>query len=337
MLDRNGSPPRARFVLSPEALRLVYPPAVRREIERQVTCVGEPCTGADVEADPTLLTGVQLLFTGWGGPRLTQRLLDAAPDLQVVFHGAGSVRGVMTDAAWRRGVRVTSAVATNAIPVVEFTVAQVVFCLKRVWQHVNELKTSRAWVQSDPGATGFGSTIGIVSLGEIGQRVVERLAAMDVELLAYDPLRDPSLERRLRLRHVELAELFAVSDVVTLHTPLLPETRGMIGEALLRSMKPGASLINTARGGIIDQPALVRVLRDRPDLFAALDVTDPEPPAPDDPLWDLPNVVLTPHIAGSRGRECERMGRRIVEELNRHLAGEPLRWAVCPQRASTLA
>src|SRR5690606_15290585 len=108
---------------------------------------------------------------------------------------------------------------------------------------------------------------------------------------------DPALERRLSLRYVELPELFRAADVVSLHTPLLAQTRGMIDETLLRSMKPGASLINTARGPIIDHAALVRVLGDRPDLFAMLDVTDPEPLPPDHPLWTLPNAVLTPHIA----------------------------------------
>lgn len=322
--------PRARFVLDHEAMDLIYPAKVRRAIGELVELVGPVCTGEDVHEDPSLLAGVEVLISGWGGPCLTEAVLDVATELRVVFYGAGSVRTVVTDAVWRKGIRVTSAVSANAAPVVEFTVAQIVLCLKRVWQHAFELRQARRWVQSDPGAGGYRSSIGIVSVGEIGRRVIERLALMDVEIIAYDLEPDRALAKTYRVRYVSLEELFTTSDVVSVHTPLLDETRGLIGEKLLRMMKPGASLINTARGAVIHEPGLVHVFTDRPDLFAILDVTDPEPPAPDGQIWALPNVVLTPHIAGSRGGECARMGRWMLEEMRRYRAGEPLRWPITP-------
>src|SRR5690606_8819626 len=114
------------------------------------------------------------------------------------------------------------------------------------------------------------------------------------------------------------------SDVVSLHSPWLPETVGMITGDHFRQMKPYASFINTARGAIIREAEMIAVLQDRPDLTALLDVTYPEPPAPGSPLYTLPNVVLTPHIAGSMDMECRRMGRYMVDELQRFLHDEPL-------------
>ena len=125
-----------------------------------------------------------------------------------------------------------------------------------------------------------------------------------------------------------LKDVFSLSNVVSLHPPLLPGTRGMIGGELLAMMKPGASLINTSRGGVIKEKEMIQVLQQRKDLTAVLDVTDPEPPEAGSPLYNMENVMLTPHIAGSTGKECLRMGQWMVEELHRYLAGEPLRYSL---------
>jgi phosphoglycerate dehydrogenase-like enzyme len=143
--------------------------------------------------------------------------------------------------------------------------------------------------------------------------------------------------RRLGVRGVELAELFRISDVVSLHMPLLPETRGMVTGAFIDSMRPGATLINTARGAIVREAELVSVLERRPDLQAVLDVTDPEPASPGSPLVRLPNVVLTPHIAGAIGLERRRLGRGMVEELRRYVRGEPLRWELTREQVERMA
>ena len=320
--------PPARFVLNPDALDQIYPTPVRDLIADQVDLRGEPLTAAQVKDDPKLLSGVRALFSGWGAPRLTPELLEAAADLEIIFYGAGATKGFYTEEAKARGIQVAGCNAINATPVVEYTLAQIVMCLKRIWQQAFELRTHRRFEQSAPGASGYGSTVGVLSLGDIGLRVVEGLAAMDVRVVVYDIQRDPELAARHGFEYIELDALFAASDVLTIHTPLNPHTRGLVTGPLLASMKPGASLLNTARGGVVDQPALVEVFRQRDDLFAVLDVTDPEPPATDDPIWTLPNVVLTPHIAGSLGRECERMGRTMLEEVTRYRAGEPLQWRV---------
>lgn len=187
----------------------------------------------------------------------------------------------------------------------------------------------------EPGC--LGSVVGVVSLGVVGREVCELLRRYDVDVQAYDPFATAETFDHLGVRAVALDELFATSDVVTLHTPSLPETRKLIDGRLLSSMKSDATLVNTSRGAVVDEPALIEVLRGRPDLFALLDVTDPEPAEEGSPLFTLPNVVLTPHLAGSLGRERRRLGRCVADELARFAHGEPLRWAVSAEASPRLA
>jgi len=149
-------------------------------------------------------------------------------------------------------------------------------------------------------------------------------------VLAYDPYVEQATLRSLGTRRASLEEIFSTCQVVSLHVPNLDETAGLITGSLIRSMPEGATLINTARGAVIRESEMVDVLRERQDLTAMLDVTWPEPPPADSPLWDLPNVIITPHIAGSMNAECGRMGEFMLDELRRYLAGEPLHYEVTP-------
>ncbi|HLP25139.1 MAG TPA: NAD(P)-dependent oxidoreductase, partial [Acidobacteriota bacterium] len=134
-------------------------------------------------------------------------------------------------------------------------------------------------------------------------------------------------------RRASIEEVFEIADVVSVHTPLLDETEKLIDGALLARMKHGATFINTSRGAIVDEPALIEFLRQRTDVDAVLDVTEPEPPLAASPLFDLPNVLITPHLAGCYGPECRRLGQFAVEEFQRHLAGQPLRGLVSREEA----
>ncbi|MEI6085886.1 MAG: NAD(P)-dependent oxidoreductase, partial [Verrucomicrobiota bacterium] len=182
-----------------------------------------------------------------------------------------------------------------------------------------------------PGA--YRSTVGVVSLGMIGRRVVELLRHHDVHVIAYDPFAAPIAGVEL----CSLADLFRRADVVTLHTPWLKETEGLITSAHFASMKPGATFINSARGAVVRETEMIEILQRRPDLFAVLDVTYPEPPVPNSPLYTLPNVILTPHMAGVLDNECRRMGQSMVDELRRYLAGQPLQWQITKEKAALLA
>jgi phosphoglycerate dehydrogenase-like enzyme len=134
-----------------------------------------------------------------------------------------------------------------------------------------------------------------------------------------------------------LDEVFRRADVVSVHTPWLKETEGLITGAHIASMKPYSTFINTSRGAVVRETEMTHVLQARPDLVAVIDVTHPEPPSPDSPLFTLPNVILTPHIAGSLGAECRRMGQYMVGELERYVLGQPLRYALTRERAAIMA
>jgi phosphoglycerate dehydrogenase-like enzyme len=175
-------------------------------------------------------------------------------------------------------------------------------------------------------------------MGMIGRHVRKLLQAFDLQVIAYDPFLTEAQAKALAVERCSLEELFRSADVVSLHTPLLPETTGMVTGEHLASMKPYASFINTSRGAIVREAEMIEVLQRRPDLHAILDVTYPEPPVEGSPLYTLPNVILTPHIAGALAmKETMRMGEFMADELERYVQGQPLRYAISREQAKTLA
>jgi phosphoglycerate dehydrogenase-like enzyme len=301
-----------------------------RDIAARVTLAAPPLDAQSYAEWRGRLDDVEAIFSGWGMARMDAAFFEVFPALKVLFYGAGAVSGFVTDEIWTRGVQIANANVANGYSVAEYTAAQVVLCLKQAWPLALGMKRERQWVKpAHASVVGlYGGTVGIVSLGAIGRMVAERLRRHDVRLIAYEPFVTPDVAGSLGVELVGLHELFQHADVVTCHTPWLPETVGLLHGAHFRAMKPNASFINTARGAVVNEAEMIDALRERPDIFAILDVTYPEPPAPDSPLWDLPNVAITPHIAGSMGLECRRMGRMMVDELDRWLRSEPLRHRV---------
>jgi phosphoglycerate dehydrogenase-like enzyme len=191
-------------------------------------------------------------------------------------------------------------------------------------------------VDEYPGVGNLGRTVGIVGASLVGRHVLRLLAPFDLHPLLADPYLTAADAAELGAELVELPELFRRSDVVSVHAPALPATRGMIDATLLAMLPDGSTLINTARGSLVDEHALVANLRTG-RISAVLDVTEPELPAADSPLWDLPNVLLTPHAAGAVGTELARLGATAVDELTRFAAGEPLAHPVDPARLAVTA
>lgn len=328
---------KALFILDASAYDVIYGPEERKEIEKRVELIGPAQTRESILLHPELLKQVEFIFSGWGAPKMDEAFLACAPRLEAIFYGAGSIRYFTTDAFWDRNIVVTSAYAANAVPVSEFTLAQILFSLKRGWYFIEQMKSKRMYrpLEYLPGA--FGSTVGIISLGVIGRMVVQKLRQFDLKILAYDPFISKAAAEEMGVELCSLEELFQRSDVVSLHAPELPATRHMITGKLLASMKHGATFINTARGSIVNEEEMIEVLQKRKDLVAALDVTEVEPPVEVSPLYSLPNVVLTPHIAGSLDRECLRMGRYMLDELDRYLKGQPLIWQITREKAAIMA
>jgi len=215
------------------------------------------------------------------------------------------VRYLVTDAFWARGIQLSSAWAANAVPVSEYTLAMILFGLKSGWQHALACRAQHSFVRL-PAAGAFGSTVGLVSLGMVGRMVLERLKPFAVHVLAYDPYVGAIEAAALGVELVALDELFRRSDVVSLHTPWLAETVGLITGAHLASMKPYATFINSARGAVVREDEMIAVLQARPDLCAVIDVTYPhEPPLADSLLYSLPNVADPAHRR-QRCVECHR-------------------------------
>jgi phosphoglycerate dehydrogenase-like enzyme len=323
------------FLLRTDAYKTIYGPQERQDIEQLVDIYAPQRTAQSIKEDPSILGEADVIFSGWGMALLDEAFLAAAPKLKAVFYGAGSIRGFATDAAWDRGILITSAYAANAIPTAEFALAQILLSLKRGWYYALAIKRDGQYPRRGTVPGAYESTVGLISLGMIGSYVARLLQAFDVNVLAYTSSEEKA--KSLGAERGSLEEVFRRSDVVSLHTPWLEETEGMITGEHLAMMKPNATFINTARGAVVREDEMIEVLRQRPDLFAVLDVTYPEPPKPGSPLYSLPNVVLTPHIAGSLDGECRRMGRYVVNELKRYINGEPPLWGITREQAARLA
>jgi phosphoglycerate dehydrogenase-like enzyme len=321
------------YALDHANLSLIYGPDEQRDIAARVDIESKAWSASELKSNRSVLKEVDLIFSGWGAPRLDAEFLAAAPKLNVVFYGAGAASGIITEAAWNRQVQATSAYAANAVPVAEYSLAIILFTLKHGFANARTVRELQSYPGHKPAPGAYGSTVGLVSLGMIGRGLLKLLKPFDLHIVVCDPFVSEEESRDLGVKLVSLEELFRVSDVVSLHVPLLKETRGLITGAHIASMKQGATFLNTARGAVVREDELIDVLTRRTDLQAVLDVTDPEPPVKGSPFYTLDNVVLTPHIAGSRDNECRRMGRAMVDELNRYLAGEPLKWAVTPELA----
>ncbi|CAM5403097.1 glycerate dehydrogenase [Streptomyces spiroverticillatus] len=336
-MNETATKPTALLVMEEARRDDVYPPEVLAGLDRLVDWQGPPLTRQRLDEDPSVLREVDVLLTGWGAPVLDAALLGQAPRLRAVLVAAGSVRHITTPAFWERGIPIVSAAAANAVPVAEFTLAHVLLGLKQVHRVARDVAGSRRFPHNVAVPGAYRSRVGLLGLGHIGRLVAAHLGRFDVDVFATDPLASPESARQAGVTLLGVEELFATCHVVSLHAPLLPETRGTVGARLLNSLMPGATLINTARGALVDEDAAAQVLRARPDLTAVLDVTHPEPPAHDSPLFDLPNVVLTPHLGGAMGAERTRLGLLVLDELRRFTQGLPLQHAVDPTRAASLA
>ncbi|ONI80122.1 hydroxyacid dehydrogenase [Saccharothrix sp. ALI-22-I] len=315
--------------MSREHLPMIFPEHVMSQLRRLVdvdeTAVVERFDTPEAVA---ALADVEVLVTGWGCPPIDAAVLRAAPRLRAVLHTGGSVKAHVTPECWERGVVVSSAADANALPVAELTLAMILLVGKDVLGLRERYRTERHFTLAEvvPDIGNFRRRVGIVGASRIGRRVVELLAPFDLIVSLTDPYLTAPLPG---VRLVELDELLRDSDVVSLHAPATPETHHMLDKRRLALIPDGGVLINTARGSLVDTDALIDELSSG-RISAVLDVTEPEPLPSDSPLFDLPNVFLTPHVAGSHGNELGRLGQSAVDDLERLIAGVPLQGQVLP-------
>lgn len=327
MTDR----PTALYALHPVHMPLLFPTSVRRRIATLV----DLDTDLVVEAfdDPRIadqLANLEVLITGWGCPPLDDAFLDAAPKLHSVLHAAGSVKAHVTASVWKRGITVCSAADANAVPVAEYAVGAILLAGKGIFGLRERYRSARTFTLAEitPEVGNFGRRVGIVGASRIGRQVIDSLRQHDFDVRLYDPYAIAP-----QVPCLPLDELLATCDIVSLHAPATDETHHLLNRERLALLPDGAVLINTARGSLIDTDALVDELKTG-RISAILDVTDPEPLSADSLLFDLPNVFLTPHVAGSQGNELARMGTYVADELERLVTGAPLRMRVDPDELS---
>ena len=284
----------------------------------------EPLTDLRGERATTVLADTDVLLGHWGCPPLDADALARAPHLRTLAYAAGTVKFALTPAVWEREILVTSAAVANAQPVAEFTLAAILLANKGAFLRRDLMRRPEADLpeRADMLPGNRSKQVGIVGASHVGRHLLRLLEPYDLTTVVADPYLTEDAAASLGTRVVDLDELLATSHVVTIHAPELPETRHMIGADQLRLMADGATLINTARGSIVDTDALeAELVSGR--LSAVLDVTDPEPLPRTSPLYELPNVFLTPHLAGSQGTEVGRMADLALDEVERFAAGRP--------------
>ena len=321
---------------------VLYPEELRARIRALADFSDEIYSSKDLD-DPALaglFARTRVIFSSWGMPALTEKQIEAHfPNLEAVYYAAGTVQ-YFARPFLKRGVRVFSAWAANGVPVVEFTVAQIVLAGKGYFQSLRryrerDRKAAFAYTMSLP--CNYNIRVGILGAGVIGREVMARLKAYQYEVLAYDPYVSDEVLSSLGAKRASLEEIFSTCQIISNHVANLPATVGMIDGKLLHSMLPNAALINTGRGAQVVESELIAALKACPDRTALLDVTWPEPPEEGSEFYTLPNVFLTPHIAGSQNNEWARMALYMVEEFERTEDHLPVRYEVTEKMLETMA
>jgi phosphoglycerate dehydrogenase-like enzyme len=282
---------------------------------------GKPLTSTQLQ---DLLADVDGYIAGLD--EIDAAALNGAPRLRVVARYGVGTNNVDLVTAAKRGIVVTNTPGANAVSVAELTVALLLNLFRPVLPAVTETRGG-GWPRMR-GLSIAGKTIGLIGLGAIGQEVARRLSAFDCRLLAFDVAADEKFAGEVGATLISQSELLAQADVVSLHVPVLPATRGMVNAEFLAQMKPGAYLINTARGELIDEAALLAALESERLAGAALDAFQTEPPPPENPLLRHPRVLPTPHMGAHTDGAANTMGRCALADCLAVLRGEEPRFPV---------
>jgi len=274
------------------------------------------------------LADVEAIFATWGMMDFTAAQRAKLPKLKAVFYAAGNVKAFASSLI-DNGIILVSAWAINAIPPAEMCFAQILLSLRGYFRTVRQYRAVQSFGARKYWRPGVkDETVGLIGLGYIGSLVRQKLRDYPLRVIAHDPFLTKERATELDVTAVSLEDLFAKSYIVSNHIPDLPTTRGVLDRKLFASLREGATFINTGRGAQVLEADMIAVLKKRPDVTALLDVTAPEPPAPDSELWRLPNVIISPHIGGTTGHEVVRLADCAIEEFEAWRAGKPLRYQV---------
>lgn len=318
----------------------VYAPETLERICGMIDAEQAEYTKDDVMKDPEKFRDVQFIFSTWGMPVFTEEeIAEVFPSLEAIFYAAGTVQAFARPFL-HRGVKIFSAWIANAVPVAEYTVAQIILANKGYFQRSNlmsngDVTRAREMAQYYPG--NYDAAIGIIGTGAIGRFVCDMLKPYRLRVLAYSRSLTEEKAKALGVEKSDIETIFRTCHVVSNHLANNAQTVGMLTKAHFASMRPYATFLNTGRGAQVDENGMIEVLKERQDLTAVLDVTYPEPPVEGSPLYTLPNCILTPHVAGSAGNEVHRMAEWMAEEFCRYTNGEACRYEVTEEMLKTMA
>ena len=328
------------FIGDLKTINMVYTPEIQTVLQKEAGLVPAKVLQTDnMTAAET--QKIQYLFGTWGFPKMTEEQIEKYfPSLEAVFYAAGSVQEFARPFL-KRGVRIFSAWAANAIPVAEYASAQILLANKGFFQ--SALFYSGGGPDALKALDGicfpgnFGCKVGIIGAGMIGKSVIQILQKHHIHPLVFDPFLPDDTADKLGAEKCSLERLFAECQTISNHLANNPQTVNMLNYKLFASMRPGAVFINTGRGAQVVEADLCRLLQERPDVCAILDVTWPEPPKQGHSLYKLRNAIMTPHIAGSIGDEVHRMAEYMQEEYLRLQAGKPCQYEVIESMLATMA
>ncbi len=328
------------FLGSEFNIKRVYTEEQRKYLEQNAGLDGAVYTKESVIENAPKFKDVELIFSTWGMPHFSvEEIKSTFPSLKCVFYAAGTVQGFAREFL-ACGVKVFSAWAANAVPVAEYTVAQIVLANKgffaaSAFHSAGDTKTSNEIKRSIIG--NFGVDVGIIGAGMIGKLVIKMLKNYRLGAKVFDPFLSDDTAAELGIKKCSLEELFSTCTVVSNHLANNEQTRGMLNYALFSKMVPNSAFINTGRGAQVVEDDLQKVLSERPDITAILDVTYPEPPEEGHPFYSLKNCIMTPHIAGSIGNEVVRMAEYMIEEYEKYANGEQCLYEVNEKMLETMA
>jgi len=332
----------AVFIGSSSSVKRVYSDDIIKKIYAKLNFETDHVISVnELDEYKEILCRADYIFSTWGMLCLShEQIKEYLPNLKAVFYGAGSVQAFARPFI-ESGVSVFSAWAANAVPVAEYTFAEIILATKGFYQRFHRLSDGTAWSNRSisvdfPG--NYEIKVGIIGAGMIGKMVIERLKTLDkTDIMVFDPFLSDEKVAELGVMKTDLVTLFSECDVISNHLANNAQTVGILSGDCFDVMKPHAVFINTGRGAQVVEDALINALKNVPTRSAVLDVTYPEPPNEDSPLYTMENVVLTPHIAGSIGNEVHRMAEYMYEECIAFDEGRKTRFEVTLKMLETMA
>jgi len=301
--------------------------------------ISEKIGRKNLKENADFLSDCEIAFSTWGMPKFTkEEIKKYMPNLKAVFYSAGTVQ-YFARPFLECGVKVFSAFAANAVPVAEYTFAQITLASKGYFQAAKHYRALFPYSHIIAGKTtgNFGCKVGLVGLGAIGQMVAKKLMELDVEVYAYDPFVKKEKAEELGVTLISLEELFSTCDVISNHLANKPELENVFNYKLFKKMKKHSTFINTGRGAQVSEYSLALSLILHPSRTFVADVLKREFFPYINPLFWCPNAVLTPHIAGSTGKEPQRMAYYMMEEMELFLKGAETKYEVTLEALETMA